>query len=104
MTPLHWAVQNDFPNIAELLLEHGANPHSCSKFGKTPLSMANEKGDESLMELMEKYSHKNIESRNNNCEILNSLKQHEITLEEVKVRFSAFLLNNHGNNNYIVET
>lgn len=88
MTPLHWAVQNDFPNIAELLLEHGANPNSCSKFGKTPISLAMEKGDDPLMELLEKYSYKNNESRNSNCEILNSLKQHEIKLEEVQVRFS----------------
>lgn len=85
MTPLHWAVENNFPNISELLLEHGANPNFCSKFGKTPLSMANEKGDLALVELMESYIHTSNYSKNSNCEAINSLNQHEITLEEVKV-------------------
>lgn len=53
MTPLHWAVEKDFDNIAELLIESGANPHIQSKFLKTPLSIAKEKNNDYIINLIE---------------------------------------------------
>lgn len=53
MTPLHWAVEKGFDNIAELLLEQGANPHMMSKFLKTPYSIAKEKQNDFIVNLIE---------------------------------------------------
>jgi ankyrin repeat protein len=36
-TPLHYAAQNQFPELAALLIEHGANLELEDKFGNTPL-------------------------------------------------------------------
>lgn len=53
MSPLHWAVDRNFDNIAELLLECGANPHLLSKFLKTPYSIAKEKNNDFIVNIME---------------------------------------------------
>jgi Ankyrin repeat len=53
MTPLHWAIDRGFDNIAELLLEHGANPYKVSKFLKTPYSIAKEKNNDFIANLIE---------------------------------------------------
>lgn len=53
MTPLHWAVEKAFDNIAELLIESGANPHIQSKFLKTPYSIAKEKNNDYIINLIE---------------------------------------------------
>jgi hypothetical protein len=53
MSPLHWAVDRHFDNIAELLLECGANPHLVSKFLKTPYSIAKEKKNDFIVNIME---------------------------------------------------
>lgn len=53
MTPLHWAVEKGFDNIAELLIENGANPHIQSKFLKSPLSIAKEKSNNFIINLIE---------------------------------------------------
>lgn len=53
MSPLHWAIEKGFDNIAELLLENGANPHIQSKFLKTPLTLAKEKNNDFVIQLIE---------------------------------------------------
>lgn len=53
MTPLHWAIERGYDSIAELLLDHGANPHVLSKFLKTPYSIAKEKGNDFIVNMIE---------------------------------------------------
>lgn len=53
MSPLHWAIEKGFDNIAELLLDNGANPHIQSKFLKTPYSLAKEKNNDFVIQLIE---------------------------------------------------
>lgn len=53
MTPLHWAVQRKFKSIVELLLQYNADPNVVSKFGKTPLIIAYETGQEDVIKLLE---------------------------------------------------
>lgn len=53
MTPLAWAVEKSHDNIAELLIENGANPHIMSKFLKTPYIIAREKNNEFIINLIE---------------------------------------------------
>ncbi|MNF19159.1 Ankyrin repeats (3 copies) [compost metagenome] len=38
--------------IVKLLLEHGANPHMTDKYGKSPLTLAREKGYHEIAELL----------------------------------------------------
>ncbi|MFC0226725.1 ankyrin repeat domain-containing protein [Serratia aquatilis] len=38
--------------IVKLLLEHGANPHMTDKYGKSPLTLAREKGYQEIAELL----------------------------------------------------
>lgn len=53
MTPLHWAIDRNFDNIAEILLEAGANPHIVSKFLKTPYSIAKERNNDFIVKIIE---------------------------------------------------
>lgn len=53
MTPLHWAVEKGYDNIAELLIESGANPHIQSKFLKSSYSIAKEKCNDFIINLIE---------------------------------------------------
>ncbi|HYE60842.1 MAG TPA: ankyrin repeat domain-containing protein [Phycisphaerales bacterium] len=39
-TPLHYAALYERPEVAELLLEHGANPEALDYWGNTPLMYA----------------------------------------------------------------
>lgn len=50
MTPLHWAVQKGFKNIAKLLLRNGADPSATSKFLKTPITLAVESDQNDLVQ------------------------------------------------------
>ena len=38
--PLHWAVQRDETQIAEALINHGADVNPRNRSGKTPLALA----------------------------------------------------------------
>lgn len=53
MTPLHWAIEKGFDNIAEMLLENGANPYIISKFLKSPYSIAKEKSNDFIVGMIE---------------------------------------------------
>lgn len=52
MTALHWAVQQDYPNLVRLLLKSGADPNAKSKFGETPLSIAEECGYDDIRQML----------------------------------------------------
>lgn len=55
MTPLHWAIEKGWNNIAETLLDNSADPHVISKFGKTPYSLAQEKNNAYIINMIETY-------------------------------------------------
>lgn len=55
MTPLHWAVENDYPNLVKLLLRYRANPNAESKHGDTPISIALELGFEDIFEILNSH-------------------------------------------------
>ena len=40
ITPLHIAAQNDYPEIAQLLIQHGATVNAFWKYNQTPLDIA----------------------------------------------------------------
>jgi hypothetical protein len=70
MTPLHWAIDRGFDSIAEILLDHGADPHICSKFMKTPYSLAKEKKNDFIVRLIEQLpnsDNKSTEQLNASC-------------------------------------
>ena len=52
--PLHAAAQNGDRPMVELLLKHGADPKLANDEGKTPATVAREKGHEELAALLEK--------------------------------------------------
>lgn len=72
-TPLHWAVEEDYPNLVKLLLEHGADPNAESKTGETPLSIALELGSDDLFQMMSTYKHHSIVSMEEQQEATDSL-------------------------------
>ncbi|CAG5106298.1 Similar to Gabpb2: GA-binding protein subunit beta-2 (Mus musculus) [Cotesia congregata] len=53
MTPLHWAVEQEHPDVIALLLENGADPNALSKFQKTPVSLAYERGRTDFVNLLQ---------------------------------------------------
>lgn len=55
MTPLHWAIEKGWNNIAETLIDNSADPHVISKFGKTPYSLAQEKNNAYIINMIETY-------------------------------------------------
>lgn len=57
MTPLHWAVEEDHPNLVKLLLKYGADPYIESKVGETPISIAQELKYMDLVRMMTTYKH-----------------------------------------------
>jgi ankyrin repeat protein len=52
MTPLHWAVYHDRPEIAQVLLGAGAPVHAANRYGVTPLSLACTNGNAAIAELL----------------------------------------------------
>ena len=48
-TPLHIAAFKDKPDVAEVLLDHGADPNIRDKFGMTPLHVAAMRGNVELV-------------------------------------------------------
>lgn len=64
MTPLHWAIDRSFDNIAEILLENGANPYIVSKFLKTPYSIAKEKNNDFIINIIESLPALSAKHRN----------------------------------------
>lgn len=62
MSPLHWAIEKGFNNIAELLLEHGANCNTTSKFLKTPYSIAKEKGNSYILNMMDHITSSDVKT------------------------------------------
>lgn len=53
-TSLMYAIENGHKNVAELLLEKGADPDTTDMYGYTPLMHASEKGNVDLVELLVK--------------------------------------------------
>lgn len=56
MTPLHWAVEKKFGNLVTLLLKHGADPASSSKFEKTPILLAAESNQTDVVQELISHS------------------------------------------------
>lgn len=52
MTPLHWAVHHENLKLVELLLEAGANRNVVSVFQKTSLSIAVEKNNHDIIQML----------------------------------------------------
>lgn len=52
MTPLHWAVENDYPNLVKLLLQYGSDPEAESKYKDTPISIASDMGFDDIFEML----------------------------------------------------
>jgi ankyrin repeat protein len=52
-TPLHYAAYNNLSEIAQILLERGADPQAKTAEGKTPLDFAREKGNSEVASLLE---------------------------------------------------
>lgn len=56
MTPLHWAIQEEFSGIARLLLEHGANVEAEEENGIRPLAMATSAGNLEAVKLLLEFN------------------------------------------------
>lgn len=76
-TPLHWAVEEDHPNLVPLLLKHGADPYAESKGGETPITIAQELGFNDLAQIMSTYKHQVSVSMEEQQEATDSL-MHEM--------------------------
>lgn len=74
-TPLHWAVDEDHPNLVKLLLKYGADPHAESKAGETPLTIALQLRFNDLWRMMSTYKHQTIVSMEEQQEATDSLMQ-----------------------------
>lgn len=82
MSPLHWAVDKNYDNIAELLLEFGANPHLVSKFLKTPYSIAKDKNNDFIVNIMENLpGNYTGEKPKLKCQLNSSLSDHMRNLQ-----------------------
>ena len=55
-TPLHIAAAYNFTNIAELLLEHGADAYAVNRGGRTPVDYALALGREAMAEFLEEHA------------------------------------------------
>jgi GA-binding protein transcription factor beta len=53
MTPLHWSIEKEHTEVMLVLLEHGADPNSSSKFNKTPISLALEHDRLDLVDMLQ---------------------------------------------------
>lgn len=81
MTPLHWAIEKGFDNIAELLLQQGANPYIVSKFMKTPYLIAKEKDNDFIATMIELVPMSEMKHNGLNQE-LNFAKRDEVSVPE----------------------
>lgn len=63
MTALHWAVEEDHTDLVKLLLRHGADPTSTSKYGETPLSIADELGCTDVSQILLAHGNRTIISQ-----------------------------------------
>lgn len=52
MTPLHWAVEGDYPNLVKILLKYRADPNAESKHCETPISIALEMGLDDIYQML----------------------------------------------------
>ena len=52
MTPLHWAVESGDIACVELLLRHGADVETVSRFDKTPLEIASDRHFTDIYEML----------------------------------------------------
>lgn len=57
-TPLFWAVQSGEVDIVKFLAEKGADVNAVAEGGKTPLSIANQAGNENIVEILKSYGAK----------------------------------------------
>ncbi|CAF4790591.1 unnamed protein product [Rotaria magnacalcarata] len=53
--PLHYACSKNFYEIAQLLLEHGADVNATDKYKQTPLDRCCSKGNTRIVELLLKH-------------------------------------------------
>ena len=51
-TPLHWAVHDDRPDLADLLIRAGANVSAANRYGVRPLSLACVNGNAAMIDLL----------------------------------------------------
>jgi ankyrin repeat protein len=51
-TPLHWAVRDDQPDVARLLLTAGAHVNAANRYGVTPLSIAADNANGAMVRLL----------------------------------------------------
>lgn len=74
-TPLHWAVEEDYPNLVKLLLKHGADPYAESKAGESPITISLQRRYDDLYRLMTTYKHQTSVSMEEQQEATDSLMQ-----------------------------
>ena len=55
-TPLFFACEKGYTNIARILLEHHADPHRCSKKGHSPFTVAQEAGFKEILDIIEQHN------------------------------------------------
>lgn len=63
MTALHWAVEEEHPDLVKLLLKHGADPIVISKYGETPISIADELGYADVSETLLAHGNRAVVSQ-----------------------------------------
>lgn len=81
-TPLHWAVEEDYPNLVKLLLKYGADPYAESKAKQTPMSIAGEMGFDDMMQMMSTYKYQSSVSMEEQQEATDAL-MHEMGTEHL---------------------
>lgn len=63
MTALHWAVEEEHIELVKVLLKHGADPTAISKYGETPLSIADEMGCAEITQVLEAHGNRTVVSQ-----------------------------------------
>ena len=59
-TSLYLACIKEYTNIARILLEHHADPHRCNKNGHSPFTVAQQKGFNDILDIIEQHSSNKI--------------------------------------------
>lgn len=72
---MHWAVEEDYPNLVKLLLKHGADPNAESKAGESPISIAQQLRFDDLWRFLTTYKHRASVSIEEQQEATDSLMQ-----------------------------